>query len=194
MYLESTVCSSDLSDGAPRTANLTAAQATAAAAIKRYRDRFEELNTRHQSLARAEHDAWDRYRKLDDLPLSRIEPVRHAVLLDRSRWQNLISLMAAMAGMLGLGMAWLAKRGSRAFYSAEQVSRELELPVVGTLASQKFSPGRLAYSLQRGIRTACEGLVAVIAIWLVMLAVLDHAFLDQMTSDPLAAVALAWQR
>jgi hypothetical protein len=90
-------------------------------------------------------------------------------------------------------VVWLAKRGDRAFYSGEQVTRELALPVVGTLAAQKLSAGRVAYLAQRGIRTTCEGVMGLIVIWLEMLAVLDHSFLAEITSDPLAAVALAWQ-
>src|SRR5436189_289914 len=98
-----------------------------------------------------------------------------------------------MAGTLGLGMVWLAKRGNRAFYSAGQVSRELGLPVVGALAGNTLSAGRVAHTAQRGIRTACEGLLAVTVIWLVALAALDRPFLDQVSNDPLTAIALAWQ-
>jgi hypothetical protein len=64
---------------------------------------------------------------------------------------------------------------------------------VGAFASQKFSAGRLAHAAQRGTRAACEGLLALIVLWLVMLSALDRSFLTEITSDPLAAIALAWQ-
>ncbi len=178
---------------APRAANLTEAQAAAAAAIKGYRDRLEQLNTRHQSLARAENAAWEQYHSLDAEPLAQIDPARRTLFLDRPRWQRYLALMAVLAGMFGLGMVWVAKRGDRAFYSAEQVSRELGLPVVGAFAGQRFSAGRLAHTAQRGTRAACEGLMALIVIWLVMLSALDRSFLVEITGDPLAAIALAWQ-
>ena len=109
------------------------------------------------------------------------------------RFFCLLALMAALAAMLGLAMVWTARRGDRAFYSADQVGHELALPVVGTFAAGKFSAGRLAHSVHRGARTTCEGLMALVAIWLVMLAALDRSFLLEVTGDPLAAIALAWQ-
>jgi hypothetical protein len=177
----------------PRTVPLTETQTATAAEIKGYRDRCEELNKRHESLAQAEREAFERFRDLEKASVSQIEPVRRQVILDRPRWQRYIALMAGMAGTLGLGLAWLAKRGDRAFHSAEQVGRELGLTIVGATAATKLSAGRVAYLAQRGIRTTCEALTAIILIGLAMLALLDGAFLAQITSDPLAAIALAWQ-
>ncbi len=178
---------------APRAVPLTETQTAAAAAIKGYRQRFEQLNARHQSSAQAENAAWEQYHTLEQQPLSHIEPARRSVSLDRSRWQRYLALMAALAATLGLGMVWMARRGDRAFYSAEQVGRELALIVVGAFATEKFSAGRLAHSAQRGTRAACEGLTALVLVWLVMLAALDRSFLLEITGDPLAAIALAWQ-
>jgi hypothetical protein len=176
-----------------RTANLTEAQSAAASAIKGYRDRFEQLNTRHQSLAQAENAAWENYHSLEQRDVSQIEPARRTLLLDRPRWKRYLAMMAALAGTLGIGMVLVARRGDRAFYSAEQVGRELALPVVAALGAAKLSAGRVAHAAQRGARTACEGLLALIVVWLVMLSALDRSFLLELTGDPLAAIALAWQ-
>lgn len=178
---------------APQTAHISEAQAAAAKFLQGYRTRYEVLNTRHQTLAQAAYEASERYQEADELPLAHIEPVRRAPELDRERWQGSISLLAAFAGLCGLGMLWLAKRGDQAFYSRQQIDFDLGLPVLGQFATQTWTAGRIAYTAQRGIRGTCEGVLAVLGIWFFMLAALDVEFRSELTHDPLAAIALAWQ-
>jgi hypothetical protein len=173
------------------------AEAVAAARIEEYRERFARLNAAHQTLAQTESDAWRQYRDLDDARLAQIEPARRSVQLDRPRWQRFLALMAVLSASCGFGAVMLANRGDVAFISPGQVRRQLPVPLLGVLArsgAAKYSPGRLAYVTQRGVRIGCECLLAATALWLVALAALDHAFLNELQRDPLAAVALACRR
>jgi hypothetical protein len=176
---------------------LNGGELTFAARMDQYRGHVARLNTAHRELAKTEHEAWRRYRDLDASDLADSEPAHRSVQLDRPRWQRFTALMAVLAMSLGFGMLLIAKRGNWSFVTPEQVRRELSLPVLGVLRNGDATPmsrGLLAYRLQRGMKKGGEWLLAGVAVWLIMLAALDHGFWGELWSDPLGAVAMAWQR